>query len=117
MDVPCQRHITNPADPHPGTGCVNPPPNSVFYPFYTTRNSPQGCMWQEGGRYIPGTTNEFGGSAHAEFGPLEAVSYPTSPLGTVTKRFNDFRRAPVQPPLPGQGLARPDRRKARHKGN
>ena len=65
-------------------------------------------MWQEGGPYIPGTTNEFGGSAHAEFGPLRAVSYPTSPLGTITKRFNDFRKRPAQPPLPGQGLARPD---------
>jgi len=92
VDVPCQRHITNPADPHPGTGCVNPPPNSVFYPFYTTRNSPQGCLWQFGGKYLPGTTNDFGGSAQSEFGPLEAVSYPTAPFGAITKRYNDFRK-------------------------
>jgi hypothetical protein len=90
--VPCQRHLLNPSDPSPGTGCVNPPPNSVFYPFYTTRHTPQGCMWQEGGPYIPGTTNKFGGSAHAEYGPLRAIVYPTSPFGTITKRFNDFRR-------------------------
>jgi hypothetical protein len=98
VDVPCQRHLTNPADPHPGTGCVNPPPNSVFYPFYSTRNAPQGCLWQFGGRYIPGTTNKFGGSAHAEFGPLLAVSYPSSPFGTITKRLNDFRN--ILPTLP-----------------
>jgi hypothetical protein len=49
-------------------------------------------MWQEGGPYIPGTTNKFGGSAHAEYGPLRAISYPTAPFGTITKRFNDFRR-------------------------
>ncbi len=92
VDTPCQRHILNPSDPSPGTGCVNPPPNSVFYPFYSTRQVGGTCMWQEGGPYIPGTTNRFGGSAHAEYGPLRAISYPTSPLGTVTKRFNDFRR-------------------------
>jgi hypothetical protein len=98
VDVPCQRHIQNPADPHPGVGCVNPPPNSVFYPIYTTRNTPAGCMWQEGGAYIPGTTNTFGGNSHAEYGPLRAISYPTAPLGLVTKRFNDFRSNPIAVP-------------------
>jgi hypothetical protein len=89
--VPCQRHFLNPMDPHPGVGCVNPPPNSVFYPFYSTRNTGDGCMWQEGGPYIPGTTNDFGGSAAAEFGPLDVVHYPTAPFGLVTERSNDFR--------------------------
>jgi len=92
VDTPCQRHLLNPTDPSPGTGCVNPPPNSVFYPFYSTRQTAAGCVWQEGGPYIPGTTNKFGGSAHAEYGPLRAIPYPTAPFGTVTKRFNDFRR-------------------------
>ena len=71
---------------------MNPPPNSVFYPFYSTRQVGEGCMWQEGGPYIPGTTKTFGGSAQTEFGPLEAVSYPTAPFGLITKRYNDFRR-------------------------
>jgi hypothetical protein len=93
----CERHIQNPADPHPGRGCVNPPPNSYFYPFYSTRNTSQGCMWQEGGPYIPGTTNTFGGSAAAEYGPLRAISYPTAPLGAITKRFNDFRSNVISP--------------------
>lgn len=96
--TPCQRHIQNPRDPVPGLGCVDPPPNSVFYPFYSTRQVGGTCMWQEGGRYIPGTTNTFGGSAQAEFGPLEAVSYPTAPFGLITKRYNDFRR--ILPALP-----------------
>jgi hypothetical protein len=91
VDTPCQRHLLNPSDPDPGVGCVNPPPNSVFYPFYSTRQVGSTCMWQEGGPYIPGTTNRFGGSAHAEYGPLRAISYPSSPLGTITKRYNDFR--------------------------
>ena len=49
------------------------------------------------GRYIPGTVNRFGGSAHAEYGPLRVISYPTAPFGTVTKRFNDFRSVHAEP--------------------
>ncbi len=100
VDTPCQRHLLNPADPSPGTGCVNPPPNSAFYPFYSTRQVGGTCMWQEGGPYIPGTTNKFGGSAQAEYGPLRAISYPTAPFGTITKRFNDFRRNLSSLPCP-----------------
>ena len=93
VDTPCQRHLHRIRPTRsPGVGCVNPPPNSVFYPFYSTRHVDGSCWWQEGGPYIPGTTNKFGGSAHAEYGPLRAISYPTAPLGTVTTRFNDFRR-------------------------
>jgi hypothetical protein len=84
--------VANPADPNPGVGCVNPPPNSVFYPFYTTRLINGGCWWQEGGAFIPGTQFTFGGNAHAEFGPIRTITYPTAPFGTVTKRLNDFRR-------------------------
>ncbi len=98
VDVPCQRHVLNPSDPSPGVGCVNPPPNSVFYPFYTTRNTGLGCMWQEGGRYIPGTTNTFGGNSHAEYGPLRVVSYPTAPFGLITERLNDFRSNTIKNP-------------------
>ena len=100
VDVPCQRHFLNPADPSPGTGCVNPPPNSVFYPFYSTGENSSGCFWQEGGAYIPGTTNKFGGSAHAEYGPLRVISYPTAPFGTITKRSNDFRSNTTSNPCP-----------------
>ena len=101
MDVFCQRHITNPADPNPGVGCVNPPPNSNFYPFYTTISSAGACWWQQGGPYIPGTTNKFGGSAAKEYGPLRVISYPTAPFGTVTTRYNDFRSSTIANPCTG----------------
>jgi hypothetical protein len=100
IQTPCQRHLLNPSDPAPGTGCVNPPPGSSFYPFYSTRQAGGTCMWQEGGPYIPGTTNVFGGSAQAEYGPLQVVSYPTNPFGLITKRFNDFRRTLNTVPCP-----------------
>jgi hypothetical protein len=100
VDVFCQRHLLNPSDPSPGAGCVNPPPNSVFYPFYSTRLAGGSCMWQEGGPYIPGTLNTFGGSAHAEFGSLRVINYPTSPFGSITKRLNDFRRNLSTMPCP-----------------
>ena len=96
----CQRHIANPADPNPGAGCVNPPPHSNFYPFYSTTRAQGSCWWQEGGPYIPGTVNRFGGSAHAEYGPLRVISYPTAPFGTVTLRYNDFRSAHMSNPCP-----------------
>ena len=60
--------------------------------IFTTRNSGGSCWWQEGGPFIPGTVNTFGGNSKTEFGPLEPVHYPTAPFGTVTIRLNDFRR-------------------------
>jgi hypothetical protein len=86
---PCQRHISNPADPSPGSGCVNPPVGATFYPFYSTTSVAGQCMWQLGGRFIPGTTNSFGGSSAAEYGPLLALFYPAS-NGQPTFRYNDF---------------------------
>jgi hypothetical protein len=75
-----------------GTGCVNPPPGSNFYPFYTTRNSSlAGCFWQLGGAHIPGTKNTFGGNSASEFGPLLFIDYP-GPGFTPIHRTNDFRR-------------------------
>ena len=52
-----------------GANCVNPPPGSNFYPFFTTRNnSDVGCFWQLGGANIPGTKNTFGGNSTAAGG-------------------------------------------------
>jgi hypothetical protein len=89
--TPCQRHITNPADPNPGVGCVNPPPGSNLYPFYSLAHAAGSCWFQEGGPYLPNADYRYGRSAHALYGPLRAISYPAAPFGTVTKRFNDFR--------------------------
>ncbi len=87
---PCQRHISNPTDPHPGQGCVNPPVGANFYPIFTTRNTDAGCTWQLGGTHIPGTKKTFGGSSSAEYGPLLELAYPAP--GGPTLRYNDFRQ-------------------------
>jgi hypothetical protein len=91
----CQRHIENPADPNPGAHCVNPPPGSNFYPFYTTtrahgHRSHHSCIWQEGGRFLR-ATHKFGGSSKTEFGRLLRTDYPAAGFVT-TARFNNFRR-------------------------
>ena len=95
----CQRHLSNPADPNPGQDCVNPPKGADFYPIYTTaRSEGRGeddedtrCIWRLGGPYLPGTTNTFGGTSTAEYGPLLKLAYPSTG-GQVTVHLNDFRR-------------------------
>jgi hypothetical protein len=90
FDVPtCQRHISNPADPHPGRHCVNPPPGSNFYPFYTTTRLHGSCIWQEGGKYLR-ATHRFGGEKR-EFGHLLVTRYAATGY-SITKRYNNFRR-------------------------
>ena len=83
-----------------GAGCVNPPPNTAFYPIYTARTISEGrsegsddstCRWQLGGAHIPGTTNTFGGNSTAEYGPLLQLTYP-GPGFMPIHRFNDFRQ-------------------------
>jgi len=97
IESTCQRFISNPAGPSPGSGCVNPPAGASFYPFYSTTSAGGQCQWQLGGPYIPGTANEFGGSSSAEFGPLLPLFYPSS-NGQPTFRYNDFRNVlPVNP--------------------
>jgi hypothetical protein len=88
---PCQRHLSNPADPSPGSGCVNPPVGANFYPIYSTTNVSGHCAWQEGGANIPGTTNTFGGDSASEYGttPL-ALFYPAS-NGGPQYIYEDFR--------------------------
>ena len=76
-----------------GAGCVNPPNGASFYPIFTT-TSASGlgkCAWQEGGANIPGTTNTFGGTSQAEYGPLLKLNYASGPT-TFSSRFNDFRQ-------------------------
>ncbi len=86
-----------------GANCVNPPRGAQFYPFFstaidTTRTSHSeahasedntGCIWQEGGAFLPGTTNNFGGSSTSEFGPLLQTVYPSTGFTTVN-RYNNF---------------------------
>jgi hypothetical protein len=96
---PCQRHIQNPADPSPGTDCVNPPVGANFYPLFTTTGKGENCMWQLGGAQIPGTNNSFGGNSTTEFGSLLALGYPAAG-GVPTFRYNDFRRVLTRNPCP-----------------
>ena len=102
----CQRHVSNPADPSPGSGCVNPPlgPNGpAFYPLYTTAVKGRSCMWQQGGANIPGTTNTFGGSSTTEYGNLLLTNYP-APGFTITQRYNNFQNVLRGNPCPANGL-------------
>lgn len=95
----CQRHISNPADSNPGSGCVNPPVGASFYPIFTTTKSSKGsCLWQLGGANIPGTTNTFGGTSTAEYGSLLPLAYPA--VGGPTFRYNDFRQVLSTNPCP-----------------
>ncbi|HKC77771.1 MAG TPA: hypothetical protein VKB70_05220, partial [Gaiellaceae bacterium] len=62
-----------------GAGCTSLPAGAQFYPIYTTgqligggkfgqTGSPSPCVWQFGGPNYTGTTNNFGGTANAEYG-------------------------------------------------
>ena len=73
-----------------GADCVNPPAGADFYPFFSTRWDNGTCTWQEGGRYIPGTLNDFGGSSTTEFGSLLLTPYPTTG-NTIVWRYNNFQ--------------------------
>jgi len=93
----CQRHVSNPADPSPGAGCVNPPVGASFYPIYTTTTDSDGsCIWREGGNF--GTT-QFGGTSSAEYGGLLLSNYPAAGF-TITQRYNNFRNVLGTNPCP-----------------
>ena len=80
-----------------GANCVNPPSGAQFYPFFSTTNASGGCARQEGGDFIPGTVNDFGGSSSAEFGPLLQTVYP-APGGTIVRRYNNFNSGDLPNP-------------------
>jgi hypothetical protein len=80
-------------DTQTGEGCVNPPPGANFYPIYSTTVQNGNCAWREGGTFMPGTTNTFGGTSAAEYGSLLTLFYADFPgfPGTLPF-FEDFRR-------------------------
>ncbi len=82
-----------------GADCVNPPNGAAFYPFYSTTTVAGSCAWQEGGNFIPGTTNNFGGSSKTEYGPLLQTVYPAAGFTTVL-RFNNFNSGDMANPCP-----------------
>jgi hypothetical protein len=84
-------------DPVTGTNCVNPPAGAQFYPFFSTTFRQGECTWQEGGPFIPGTENNFGGSSTAEFGPLLHTLYPEPGFTTATL-IRDFNSGDMRNP-------------------
>jgi hypothetical protein len=82
-----------------GANCVNPPRGAQFYPFFTTTLRRDTCQWQEGGNFIPGTFNHFGGSSTTEFGPLLETVYPAAGFTTIS-RFNNFNSGDRFNPCP-----------------
>jgi hypothetical protein len=82
-----------------GANCVNPPNGAQFYPFFTTGVHQGTCAWQQGGNFIPGTTNHFGGSSTTEFGQLLQTVYPAAGFTTV-RFFNNFNSGDRRNPCP-----------------
>jgi hypothetical protein len=85
-----------------GANCVNPPNGAAFYPFYSTTNANGTCAWQEGGNFIPGTVNNFGGSSATEYGQLLQTVYPSAG-STIIQRFNNFNSGDMRNPCPVKG--------------
>jgi hypothetical protein len=86
-------------NPVTGANCVNPPNGAAFYPLFTTGNANGTCVWQQGGPFIPGTTNTFGGNSTTEYGPLLATVYPTKHFKPETL-FNNFNSGKIANPCP-----------------
>jgi hypothetical protein len=55
------------------------------------------CLWQEGGRFIPGTENDFGGNSKTEFGPILANFYPAANFKPQYIYENFHRTLPYNP--------------------
>ena len=84
-------------NPNTGAHCVNPPSGAQFYPFFSTTKRNGACLWQEGGKFLPGTIRDFGGSSTAEFGSLLKLVFPVPGFKTV-KQINDFNSGSMKNP-------------------
>ena len=82
-----------------GANCVDPPYGAQFYPFYTTGIHDGTCQWQEGGNYIPGTIDHFGGSSTTEYGPPLKTVYPEPGFQTETL-IDNFNSGNLANPCP-----------------
>jgi hypothetical protein len=99
----CQRHVYNPMDPSPGSGCIPLPNGATFYPIYSTTTDSNGsCLWQEGGGSIPGTVDNFGGTSAAEYGGLQEQIYP-APGFTTQGIYETFHNTLGNNPCPAPG--------------
>ena len=100
-DIPAIESATNPCDTHTGAGCTlipltddgNP---AAFYPFYSIRNTGNGCVWQLG-NHIPGSKNDFG--QNAQYGTLlNSSSYLFGGGGLPRTRYFNYRQVLSQNP-------------------
>jgi len=82
-----------------GQNCVNPPNGAQFYPFFSTRIDHGSCAWQEGGPFIPGTSNDFGGNSTREFGPLLFTLFPRAGF-KATLSTDNFNSGDIPNPCP-----------------
>jgi hypothetical protein len=82
-----------------GANCVNPPMGAQFYPFFSTTMRSGSCAWQEGGKFLPNTTNDFGGSSTAEFGQLLKAVYPNTGFKPEFK-IDNFNSGDMPNPCP-----------------
>jgi hypothetical protein len=82
-----------------GAHCVNPPPGAKFYPIFSTAKVNGSCVWREGGAFLPGTINDFGGSSKTEYGSLLKIVYPNTGFKTL-KTFEDFNSGVMNNPCP-----------------
>jgi hypothetical protein len=71
-----------------------------FYPFFTTGQSQGSCVWQEGGNFIPGTTNHFGGSSCARVRRALRTVYPEAGF-TTQALIDNFNAKPCPEGLLG----------------
>jgi hypothetical protein len=81
-----------------GAGCTLIPQTdqgqpAVFYPFYSTINTPSGCEW-EFGADIPGEASDFG--QNGQYGTLLQQSY-TAKGGSSIEAYEDFRNVISNP--------------------
>jgi hypothetical protein len=90
----------DPGEPQPRPRLREPATWVRFLSVLQHDAGPGRLLVAAGRPYIPNTTNRFGGSAHAAYGPLRAISYPAAPFGAATKRFNDFRSTQRTNPCP-----------------
>ena len=98
--------VTEPAgglDQAAGANCVNPPNGAQFYPFFSTRIDKGACSFQEGGPFLRGTKNDFGGSSKTEFGPLLQTLFPIAGF-TTELRFENFNSGDMPNPCPVRGF-------------
>ena len=84
-----------------GANCVNPPHGAQFYPFFSTTTRNGSCSWQEGGRFLPNTTNDLGGSSTTEFGPPLKTLFPGTGFKPMVA-INNFNSGDMANPCPAK---------------